>query len=151
MPNANDYPSFTGGEGDEKPILSQQQKEDFARDGLLIIENFFSEEEAASLDRMALDLEEMPDVKGSIWKYWNMQPPQNGSDDDDNRESRFLDRVECFTDKHKGWNRLFVAKGSRVVRAVSELFGEDAILWKEKMNFKKPGSAGFAPHQDAQV
>ena len=83
---------------------------------------------------------------GSIWKYWNMQPPADNS-----KAVRFLDRVECFTDKHQGWKDLFAAQNSKIVRAVSELFGEEAVLWKEKMNFKKPGSAGFAPHQDAQV
>ena len=46
---------------------------------------------------------------------------------------------------------MFNSPASRIVEATSQLFGEPAVLWKEKMNFKKPGSAGFAPHQDAQV
>ena len=29
--------------------------------------------------------------------------------------------------------------------------GEELSLFKEKVNFKKPGSGGFAPHQDAQA
>jgi len=29
------------------------------------------------------------------------------------------------------------------------LLGEPAVLFKEKVNFKHPGGAGFAPHQDA--
>ena len=32
---------------------------------------------------------------------------------------------------------------------VSELMGERAMLFKEKINFKLPGGSGFAAHQDA--
>jgi len=31
---------------------------------------------------------------------------------------------------------------------VSQLFGESAVLYKEKINFKLPGGEGFEPHQD---
>lgn len=31
----------------------------------------------------------------------------------------------------------------------SSLLGEQAVLFKEKINYKQPGGAGFAPHQDA--
>mgnify|MGYP000885623130 CR=1 FL=1 len=30
-----------------------------------------------------------------------------------------------------------------------QLFGEPALLYKEKVNYKQPGGGGFAPHQDA--
>lgn len=36
-----------------------------------------------------------------------------------------------------------------IPRVLAELFGEPAVLFKEKVNFKQPGGAGFAPHQDA--
>lgn len=34
---------------------------------------------------------------------------------------------------------------------VSQLLDEPALLFKEKINFKMPGSGGFAPHQDSQA
>lgn len=34
---------------------------------------------------------------------------------------------------------------------VEELLGESAMLFKEKVNYKQPGGAGFAPHQDASA
>jgi ectoine hydroxylase-related dioxygenase (phytanoyl-CoA dioxygenase family) len=34
---------------------------------------------------------------------------------------------------------------------VSDLFGEAALLFKDKINFKMPGGSGFTPHQDAQA
>jgi ectoine hydroxylase-related dioxygenase (phytanoyl-CoA dioxygenase family) len=133
---------------DDKPILSQEQLDAFKRDGFLIVENFLTEEEAAALPTMSDDLESMPDVRGSLWKYWNMQKPVAGEE----KGARFLDRLEYFVDFHEGWKNLFLAPTSKLVRATTELFGGDeAILWKEKLNFKKPGSSGFTPHQDAQA
>ena len=34
---------------------------------------------------------------------------------------------------------------------VGQLLGEEAVLFKEKINFKMPGGDGFKPHQDAQA
>lgn len=36
-----------------------------------------------------------------------------------------------------------------ILAMASALFGEPAVLYKEKINHKRPGGAGFAPHQDA--
>jgi ectoine hydroxylase-related dioxygenase (phytanoyl-CoA dioxygenase family) len=36
-------------------------------------------------------------------------------------------------------------------QAVSELFGEEAVLFKDKINFKLPGGDGFKEHQDVQA
>lgn len=36
-----------------------------------------------------------------------------------------------------------------IAEVLAELFGEPAALFKEKINYKQPGGAGFAPHQDA--
>src|ERR1044071_7335107 len=33
----------------------------------------------------------------------------------------------------------------------SRLFGEPAVLFKDKINFKLPGGDGFKPHQDQQA
>ncbi len=39
--------------------------------------------------------------------------------------------------------------GGVVMETLGVLFGEPAVLFKEKINFKHPGGGGFAPHQDA--
>jgi ectoine hydroxylase-related dioxygenase (phytanoyl-CoA dioxygenase family) len=36
-----------------------------------------------------------------------------------------------------------------VMEVLAVLFGEPAVLFKEKINYKQPGGGGFAPHQDA--
>jgi ectoine hydroxylase-related dioxygenase (phytanoyl-CoA dioxygenase family) len=40
-------------------------------------------------------------------------------------------------------------RGPLLGRPLARLFGEPAVLFKEKVNYKHPGGAGFAPHQDA--
>ena len=42
----------------------------------------------------------------------------------------------------------FVRTGP-ATEVLAELFGEPAVLFKEKINYKHPGGGGFAPHQDA--
>jgi 2-aminoethylphosphonate dioxygenase len=50
---------------------------------------------------------------------------------------------------HKGFDRLI--RGGRLQRCVERLLGEPAALFKEKINFKMPGGAGFEAHQDQQA
>lgn len=41
--------------------------------------------------------------------------------------------------------------GEQLLASASSLLGEQAVLFKEKINYKHPGGAGFAPHQDASA
>jgi hypothetical protein len=56
-------------------------------------------------------------------------------------------RTENFTPHHAGMHQLL--RLGRLVTAASELLGEPAVLYKEKINYKLVGGAGFSPHQDA--
>jgi 2-aminoethylphosphonate dioxygenase len=62
---------------------------------------------------------------------------------------RVVQRIENFVPHHAGFDRL-VRRG-RLRRAVDRLLGERSCLFKEKVNFKMPGGAGFEPHQDQQA
>jgi ectoine hydroxylase-related dioxygenase (phytanoyl-CoA dioxygenase family) len=57
--------------------------------------------------------------------------------------------MENFSPYHEGFAQLF--HNSKLEGAISELFGEPAVLFKEKINFKLPGGDGFKPHQDHQA
>jgi hypothetical protein len=50
---------------------------------------------------------------------------------------------------HAGFRSLY--RDGPLIDAVSELLGERAVLFKDKINFKMPGGAGFKVHQDAQA
>jgi hypothetical protein len=58
-----------------------------------------------------------------------------------------LCRAECFFWLHGGLRDL-LAHGELPFVA-SALLGEPVFLYKEKINYKLPGGAGYSPHQDA--
>jgi len=55
-------------------------------------------------------------------------------------------RSENFTPFHEDIRR-FLTEGV-IIQMASELLGEPAVLYKEKINYKHPGGGGYAPHQD---
>ena len=58
-----------------------------------------------------------------------------------------LARTENFTPFHDGLRALL--RHGAMLEVASALLEEDAVLYKEKVNYKLVGGAGFAPHQDA--
>lgn len=58
-----------------------------------------------------------------------------------------LCRTENFVPFHDGLRRLLTT--GAMLDTASALLGEPAVLYKEKINYKLPGGAGYAPHQDA--
>jgi ectoine hydroxylase-related dioxygenase (phytanoyl-CoA dioxygenase family) len=61
---------------------------------------------------------------------------------------RILNRVENFCPYHDGFDGLM--RRSELPARIAELFGEAAVLFKEKINFKLPGG-GFEAHQDVHA
>lgn len=58
-----------------------------------------------------------------------------------------LCRSENLVPFHAGLRDL-LTRGT-LVETAGALLGEPAVLYKEKINYKQPGGAGYAPHQDA--
>jgi hypothetical protein len=58
-----------------------------------------------------------------------------------------LCRTENFVPHHPHLGALLTA--GFLPAAAGALLGEPALLYKEKVNYKAPGGAGYAPHQDA--
>ncbi len=58
-----------------------------------------------------------------------------------------LCRTENFVPFHNGLRALLTT--GAMLETASALLGEPAVLYKEKINYKLPGGAGYAPHQDA--
>jgi len=57
-----------------------------------------------------------------------------------------LARSENFVPLHPGFRELLTV---RLARTASQFLREPAVLYKEKINYKLVGGAGFSPHQDA--
>ena len=58
-----------------------------------------------------------------------------------------LCRTENFVPFHAGLRALLTS--GAMPEVASALLGEPAVLYKEKINYKAVGGAGYAPHQDA--
>ena len=58
-----------------------------------------------------------------------------------------LCRTENFVPFHEGLRKLLTT--GVMLATASTLLGEPSVLYKEKINYKLPGGAGYAPHQDA--
>ena len=58
-----------------------------------------------------------------------------------------LCRSENLIPFHDGLRELLTA--GEMLATAGALLGEPAVLYKEKVNYKLPGGAGYSPHQDA--
>ena len=125
---------------DKDQPLTAEQVEQFRQDGYLVVRGMFDQDETEELRRWTAEVEAWPEEPGRYMKYF-----EESQDDG----SRILCRVENFVPYHEGFSRLITAR--RMKLAVSELFGEEALLFKDKINFKLPGGDGFAEHQDVQA
>ncbi len=105
--------------------------------GYLKIDQDLDTDACAALSSWVDDLRARPETAGKWMKYFERTAAGE----------RQLCRVENFIQYHAGFERLIA--GPRTLAMVSALFGEPAALFKEKINYKLPGGAGFAPHQDA--
>jgi hypothetical protein len=111
------------------------------RDGFAVVPKLFDAGEIERIARQVEELEASPEVPGSLWMYFEPSRIQPGE--------RLLNRIENFVPFHAGLAQTL--DGERLAGAVSTLFGERAVLFKDKINFKLPGGDGFEPHQDAQA
>jgi ectoine hydroxylase-related dioxygenase (phytanoyl-CoA dioxygenase family) len=113
----------------------------FQRDGYLLLPGFFNAGEMADITRWTEELASAPEEVGRHWVYREASLLDS--------EDKIIQRIENFCPFHEGFDQL-VRRG-RLTDTVSHLFGEQAILFKEKINFKMPGGAGFKAHQDQQA
>lgn len=121
-------------------VFSQQQIEQFKRNGFLVVRGMYSPEEIREIGRWTEEVAGYPEVPGKYMMYFE----ESQSDG-----ARIICRIENFVPYHQGFSKLITS--TRMQRAVSELFGEEAILFKDKINFKLPGGDGFKEHQDVQA
>lgn len=122
-------------------ILTDQQIAEFDRQGYLVIRGMFDSARMCRIIGWTDELQSWPEMPGRHMMYFE-QSLTRPSD-------RVLNRLENFVPYHAGLAG--VVNGGELLEAVCELFGERAVLFKEKVNFKLPGGGGFEPHQDAQA
>lgn len=121
----------------DRQRLSMAQVESFHRQGFLQLTDVFTTEQINRLESRATALGLLPETPKKWMKYFESSA---GGD-------RLLCRVENFT-QFESVLGAFI-DGPKFLNLVTQLMGEPACLFKEKINFKLPGAAGFEPHQDA--
>lgn len=122
--------------------LRDEEVKLFRRDGFVFVpgELVWTLEEYDDMIAEVDEMETWPDAPGKYMKYYedNLTPGHTGE--------RILCRIENFLQFNKKLAN--IVDGDKMRGMVSQLFGEECVLWKEKINFKKSGADGFKPHQD---
>lgn len=121
--------------------LSKEQIQVFEQEGFVMVRGFYNSQEMAQISHWVDEVQAYPDTPGKYQRYYedSLTAPSH----------QLLNRMENFSPYHEGFAQLF--HKSKLEETISELFGEPAVLFKEKINFKPPGADGFKPHQDHQA
>ena len=122
-------------------VLSSSQVAYFKRDGFLVVRGLFDASEMQDIAAWTDEVEVWPETAGQHMMYFETSL-KSGTD-------RILNRLENFYPFHEGFRALF--DGEKLRSATSDLLGEEAVLYKDKINFKLPGGDGFELHQDQQA
>jgi ectoine hydroxylase-related dioxygenase (phytanoyl-CoA dioxygenase family) len=108
----------------------------YRRDGWLLVRGVLDPDELATIDAAVTELERWARTGGPGLHHFE----QTDAGAVIARSEDFVNDSEIL--------RGFICNGV-VMDILEELFGEPAVLFKEKINYKQPGGGGFAPHQDA--
>lgn len=122
-------------------VLSAQQVETYVERGWLLARGFVAPAEAEALARWTDELAARPEEPGKHMVYHEPSLTDPGK--------QVIQRIENFCPYHADFDA-FVRSGT-VRAAVDKLLGAPSCLFKEKINFKMPGGAGFEAHQDQQA
>lgn len=121
-------------------MLSKQQIEQFHRDGYLFVRAMYNADDMKNINQWTNEIAASPEKAGHYMMYF--EPSKRDG-------SRIISRIENFVSFHPGFAELITRR--RMQEAVSDLFHETAVLFKDKINFKLPGGEGFKEHQDVQA
>ena len=122
-------------------FFTGERLESFHRDGFVIVRGLLAPEVIERVTGWVDELEAFPEIPGKSMFYYEASVLD--------ADERVLSRIEYFADFHERLGRLM--SRPELLGRSAELFGADANLFKEKVNFKLPGGQGFEPHQDAQA
>jgi hypothetical protein len=123
------------------PVLTAEEMAIYREKGWLLACGFFAPAEVEALARWTDELAARPEEPGAhmVYREPSLRDPS----------MRVIQRIEYFCPYHAGFDAL--VRDGRLRAAADQLLGTTACLFKEKINFKMPGGAGFEPHQDQQA
>lgn len=123
-----------------KKWFNDEEMKSFEEDGFVVVSSMYSQAEIDELSAAIDELAERSNEVGKHMCYFEDSLKEPGK--------RILSRIEKFVEHQSRLKELVYDE--RMIGRVSQLLGEPALLFKEKVNFKMPGAAGFEAHQDIQ-
>ena len=115
-------------------MVNELDVDHFHRTGWLLTSPFFAER-VKDLRSWVDDVQSWPDE--GDWLHYRERTEYGPR----------LCRTENFVPFHSQLRQLLTA--GPILEIAGALLGEPALLYKEKINYKMAGGAGYAPHQDA--
>lgn len=145
--------------------LTKSQKESFASDGFLLLDDILSPSQVSDIQTWTAEVRGWPNRRGEHMPYEEIRA--DGSTGLCRTESKYLvfcviTLISDYANFHSGFGELF--RGERLIGILTDLMGEQAVLFKEKVarslsgwpkltdqiNYKEAGgSGGFDAHIDA--
>ena len=120
--------------------FSKTELNHYSEKGFIIVKKLFSNNEINNISSWIDELADRPPRIGKEMYYFE--------DDIRNLHKKILNRLEKFCDYNAQASDLAYSK--RIINRLDQLFSEEPVLFKDKINFKYPGGSGFKPHQDIQ-
>lgn len=120
-------------------IISSEQLSNYHRDGFLVLSGLFTADETAQWKKETerlLGLTEYHDPNNLRVGYRTIK-----------EGTAVIERYDPFTDISVPFADL--ARDERITGPLSDIFSEQAMLFKDKLIFKLPGVSGYTMHQDA--
>ena len=124
--------------------LVEEQIKKYQKDGFLLLKKFFREDE---LNPIIKSIKKFSKMKPDDWEEGTEMAYYETSTKNENE--RILCRVEKYVDYHQEFRKL--ANSDKILSVLEDLMGGSCILFKDKINFKRPNGGGFRPHQDVQA
>jgi 2-aminoethylphosphonate dioxygenase len=114
---------------------------EYRRDGFLVIRGFLQGAPLADVRHWVDEVAAAAEVPGRQMVYYEDSLVVPGQ--------RIVQRIENFCPFHAGFDQLL--RQGPLIEWAGALLGGDAVLFKDKINFKLPGGSGFKAHQDQQA
>ena len=124
--------------------LSPDEILDFKKLGFVVLRQYYSVNTIQKILDEVNHLESLMPKKGEMMKYYDTPFRQ-----DSNNKSMILIRIEKFIETSPYLES--IVNNASVHSLLRQLFGESALLLKEKINFKPPGAPPDLLHQDSQA
>jgi hypothetical protein len=135
-----------GGTSNSCYLLSDAQMQFWKNNGFLKVSNLLHQArvDINDVSKWVDDIADWPKRPDAYLQHYELSSatdPRTGQ----LTQSTVICRTENFVNYHADMSHLVK---NVLLMVVSQLFGEAAVLFKEKVNYKMAGGGGFAAHQD---